>query len=263
MNIPKVIHYCWFGHNPKPKLAQKCIRSWKKYCPDYEIKEWNESNFNIDDCPLYVRQAYVEKKWAFVSDYARLKIIHTFGGIYLDTDVELKKSLDSLLEYNAFFGFEDGVFVATGLGFGAIPQHQVINEMMRDYENIPFIKEDGSQDLLPCPQRNTDVLLKYGLIQDDSLQILEGNIIILPSIFLCPLVYESRKLRRSKDTIAIHWFTSYWLTDLQLLGREKNAKAIRKANMIHNITHIPNRVLRNLLGNEKYEKLKTFAQNII
>ena len=125
MKIPKVIHYCWFGGNPKPKLVQKCIHSWKKYCPDYEIIEWNESNFDISSCPLYVRQAYDVKKWAFVSDYARLKIIHTCGGIYLDTDVELIKSLDSLLEYNAFFGFEDGKYVATGLGFGAVSDNCV------------------------------------------------------------------------------------------------------------------------------------------
>lgn len=108
MSIPKVIHYCWFGHDPKPKLAEKCIKSWKKKCPDYKIIEWNEENFDISACPLYVRQAYEAKKWAFVTDYVRLKVVYEHGGIYLDTDVELKKNLDFLLNHKAYFGFEEG-----------------------------------------------------------------------------------------------------------------------------------------------------------
>ena len=118
--IPKIIHYCWFGYGPKPKLAEKCIRSWKKYCPDYQIIEWNENNFDISACPLYVRQAYEARKWAFVTDYVRLKVIYENGGIYMDTDVELKKNLDNLLPYNAYFGFENYWVIATGLGFGAL-----------------------------------------------------------------------------------------------------------------------------------------------
>ena len=118
--IPKLIHYCWFGHNPLPKDAKRCIRSWKKYCPDYVIKEWNEDNFDISQCPQYVRQAYEAKKWAFVSDYVRLKLVHDHGGVYMDTDVELLKPLDRLLSHKAYFGFEDdGLQINTGLGFGA------------------------------------------------------------------------------------------------------------------------------------------------
>ena len=121
--IPKKIHYCWFGGNPLPELAIKCLESWKKYCPDYEIIEWNETNFNLDSCE-YVREAYQAKKWAFVSDYARLKVVYDNGGIYLDTDVELIKSLDRLLKNKSFFGTETTGVVATGLGFGA---EKVIN----------------------------------------------------------------------------------------------------------------------------------------
>ena len=105
--IPKIIHYCWFGRNPKPKLAEKCIKSWKKYCPEYEIIEWNEDNYDLSSAPLYVRQAYEAKRWAFVTDYIRLQVIYENGGIYLDTDVELRKSLDPLLVHQAYFGFED------------------------------------------------------------------------------------------------------------------------------------------------------------
>lgn len=116
--IPKKIHYCWFGRGEKPKLAKKCIQSWKKYCPDYEIIEWNEDNFDIDQYP-YLRWCYDNKKWAFLSDFARLLVVYQNGGIYFDTDVELIKTPDELLGCNAFFGFENDKNIATGLGFGA------------------------------------------------------------------------------------------------------------------------------------------------
>ena len=103
--IPKIIHYCWFGGGPKPKSVEKYIRSWKKYCSDYEIIEWNEDNFDISSSPLYVKQAYAAKKWAFVSDYARLKVVFEYGGIYFDTDVQVIKNIDTLLQYDAFFFF--------------------------------------------------------------------------------------------------------------------------------------------------------------
>ena len=110
--IPKIIHYCWFGGKPLPELAQKCIASWKKYCPDYEIKEWNESNFNLNSCD-YVREAYEAKKWAFITDYVRLYAMVTEGGIYMDTDVEVIKPLDPFLKHKAFSGFEDEVSIPT------------------------------------------------------------------------------------------------------------------------------------------------------
>lgn len=116
--IPKKIHYCWFGRNPLPELAVRCIESWKKYCPDYEIIEWNEDNYDINKIS-YVKEAYQARKWAFVTDYVRLDVVNQYGGIYLDTDVELLKSLDPLLKYKSFFGMEEGKFIATGLGFGA------------------------------------------------------------------------------------------------------------------------------------------------
>ena len=106
MSIPKIIHYCWFGGGPKPKLAQKCIASWKKYCPDFEILEWNEGNFDVSTAPLYVRQAYEAGRWAFVTDYVRLKALTELGGVYMDTDVEVVKPLEPFLQQEAFAGFE-------------------------------------------------------------------------------------------------------------------------------------------------------------
>lgn len=256
MAIPKIIHYCWFGHNPKPKLALKCMKSWKKYCPDYEIIEWNEDNFDISSCPLYVRQAYEVKKWSFVTDYVRLKVVYEHGGIYLDTDVELKKSLDSLLDYAAYFGFEDGVCIATGLGFGAIKGHGILKEMMNDYEKITFILEDGTYNWQTCPKINTDVFLKHGLKQDNSFQVLDNGVLVLPTEYLGPMEYESRRLNITPKTISVHWYSSQWLTGTQIRNRARVARQIRRNDAIHRLLHIPNRVLIRLLGKEKYEQLK-------
>ena len=142
MSIPKVIHYCWFGGNEMPAAYKKYMESWKRYCPDYEIKLWNEQNFDFSD-NLYARQAYEQKKWAFVSDYARLKIIYEFGGIYLDTDVEIIRPLDDLLELKGFLGFQDNKEIATGLGFGAEKGNPVIKAMLADYADAAFILPDG------------------------------------------------------------------------------------------------------------------------
>ena len=251
--IPKKIHYCWFGRNPKPALAEKCIKSWKKYCPDYEIIEWNEDNFDISACPLYVRQAYEAKKWAFVTDYVRLKVVYDNGGIYMDTDVELIKNLDSLLSNKAYFGFEDGVHIATGLGFGAIKDHEILEELMADYYDIPFILADGSFDKTTCPVRNTKVLISNGLVQNDKQQIISDNVLILPSIVLCPIKFSTEKFCKSKETISIHWFDASWLTKEE---KEKRKKRMRKEK-IDALIHIPNIIGKKILGEKRYEKCKT------
>ena len=210
--IPKKIHYCWFGGNPLPTLTKNCIKSWKKFCPDYEIILWDESNFDISACPAYVKEAYESKKWAFVSDYVRLKVIYDNGGIYLDTDVELIKRIDHLLENGAFFGFEsDGGCVATGLGFGAEKGNQIVEEMMKDYDGVSFIKEDGSFDLTPCPVRNTNTLYRFGLKQDNSDQMLVGSVRILPSEYLSPILYSTGKMTLTENTVSIHHYQASWV----------------------------------------------------
>ena len=251
--IPKTIHYCWFGRNPKPKLAEKCIKSWRKYCPDYEIIEWNEDNFDLSACPLYVRQAYEAKKWAFVTDYVRLMVVFDHGGIYMDTDVELKKPLDTLLGHQGYFGFEDGVHINTGLGFGAVKGLPILQEIMDDYEGIPFIHEDGSFDTETCPVRNTKILLRHGLIQDDSRQVLDGDILIMPSIYLCPYSYETHTYLRSSKTISCHWFDASWRTEQEKAYHKNKLRQVRKDSLIH----APNRLLLRLLGEKNYGKLKS------
>lgn len=254
--IPKVIHYCWFGKNPKPALAKRCIKSWHKHCPDYKIIEWNEENFDISSMPLYVRQAYDAKKWAFVTDYVRLKVVYDHGGIYMDTDVELKKTLNSLLHYSAYFGFEDEMHINTGLGFGAIAGHEILKELMKDYDKIPFILESGDFDQETCPSRNTKVLLRHSLKLNDSKQMLDGDVLILPSIYLCPLSYQTGKRKFSRKTFSIHWFDASWRSE-----QEKNYwKKKIKQERVDQIIHFPNRLLRRLMGEERYEIFKKIVK---
>lgn len=209
--IPSIIHYCWFGGKPMPTLAEKCINSWKKYCPEYQIIRWDETNFDISQTPLYVRQAYSAKKWPFVTDYVRLQVIFEYGGIYLDTDVEVLRNLDPLLENSAFFCFEDARHVNTGLGFGARKGAYILWELMQDYRNIPFVLDDDSLDLTPCPARNTEVFLRRGLRQDGTTQTLKDGIAILSPEYLCPIDVHTMKKEITNNTYTIHHFAGSWL----------------------------------------------------
>ena len=142
--IPKVIHYCWFGRGEKPELVQRCIESWRKFCPDYKIVEWNEDNFDIS-CNRWCKEAYELKKWAFVSDYARLKAVYDHGGIYLDTDVELKMPLpNGMFKSKAFFFFMGVRNISTGYGFGNQKQEYILKALMDDYNTRSYIHEGAA-----------------------------------------------------------------------------------------------------------------------
>lgn len=157
--IPKIIHYCWFGGNSKSKIIEKCIASWRKYCPDWKIIEWNESNYDVNKIE-FMREAYAAKKWAFVSDVARLDILYEYGGVYLDTDVELFSSLEDWLQYDAVFAFETERCINTGLGFASLKGNAAVLEMIKHYEGRHFIV-DGKMQLFPCPEGNTRALCAF------------------------------------------------------------------------------------------------------
>ncbi len=254
MGIPTIIHYCWFGRNPLPELAQKCIKSWKRYLKDYEIIQWNEDNFDISACPLYVRQAYAAKKWAFVSDYVRLKVVYDHGGIYLDTDVQVLKSWNPLLDTGSFFGFENAYHVNTGVGFGAEKGSMVLHDMLMDYADIPFLMPDGSYDTTPCPERNTATLLQYGLQPNGEMQRLAENIMIYPKEYFCPLDYESGSGKKTANTYSIHHFSASWHNEEQRKRHLIQKKKIRQENL----RLFPKRLARRIFGNERIEKLKAF-----
>ena len=212
MSIPKVIHYCWFGRGKLPKLAKKCIKSWKKYCPDYEIICHNEDNFDLTQ-NRYLREAYEAKQWAFVSDYARLKIIYDQGGIYLDTDVELLKPLDNLLDQNGFMGFDEKGIVATGLGFGAEKGNPIVGEFLKDYDEISFLREDGTYDLTPCPDRNTAALKRLGMDLTNTHQTFMDTV-FLPQEYLCPMDYYTGKKTITDKTFSIHHYSASWTSSV-------------------------------------------------
>lgn len=225
--IPKTIHYCWFGRNLLPPLAEKCIASWKKYCPDYEIIRWDEDNYDISAAPLYVRQAFELGKWAFITDYVRLQVVYENGGVYLDTDVELRKPLDKLLSNEAFFGLESGKNVATGLGFGAVKGAWILDEIMDDYRSIPLILQDGSIDNTPCPTRDTAIFLRHGLVLEDREQLLEGTVRIYPGEVLCPIDYDTGKLKVTRKTVSIHHYSASWLSEEGRAAEERRQKMER------------------------------------
>lgn len=209
--IPKKIHYCWFGRGKKPKLAQKCIASWKKYCPDYEIIEWNEDNFNVN-MNGYTRMCYEQKKYAFLSDFARLKVVAEHGGVYFDTDVELLHSPDFLLNNDAFFGFETPEYVASGLGFGSIAHGEAIETMLAEYGQLL----DGKHGIIGCPRLNTAALVKLGLVPNGKKQTV-GNAVIYPIPYFNPYESATGRLKKTCDTVSVHWYAAAWMGRRQRL----------------------------------------------
>ena len=209
--IPKIIHYCWFGRKPLSEISKKCIQSWKKCCPEYTIIEWNEDNFDID-CTQFTREAYEKKKWAFVSDYARLKIIYDNGGIYLDTDVELIRNIDEFLDVKCFLGEETTGYVNTGLGFGAEKGNLIIGEMLNEYKNKKFIQDDGTCDEIPCPIKNTEPLKKYGYKYNDKNVFICNQCTVYPPEYFAPLDYITGRIMITDRTYSIHHYSASWHT---------------------------------------------------
>lgn len=212
-NIPKIIHYCWVGGNPKPQSVLYCIESWKRCCPDYEIREWNETNYDFTKNE-YMRQAYEAKKWGFVPDYARLDIVYEHGGIYLDTDVEMVCSFDHLLESECFFGFEDTgdgeYYVNCGHGFGAEPHHGVV-KLARDlYDHLTF--DGDAVNPVASPYYTTQALRQLGLVQENRDQTLPG-VQVYASDVLCPKNFRTGKLHQTSRTVSIHHFTASWVDE--------------------------------------------------
>lgn len=208
--IPKKIHYCWFGGNPLPKDVQKYIDTWKKFCPDYEIKEWNEQNFDIH-LNRYVEEAYQQRKWAFVSDVARIYALYTEGGIYMDTDVEVVRNLDPLLNHSGFLGFEGTQWIATNM-VGFEEKHELLRLFLDSYNHRIFVKPDGSLDQTTNVEELTKLLIeKYHLRLNGMQQNLQGDVIIYPTDYFSPYDYIQGKLNRTPNTYSIHWFSQTWV----------------------------------------------------
>lgn len=211
--IPKIIHYCWFGRNPKPKSALKCIASWKRFFPDYEIKEWNEDNFDINLIP-YTKEAYEAKKFAFVSDYARFWVLYHYGGVYFDTDVEVIKPMDDVLDKGGFMGCEidtgDLYSVNPGVGIAVEPFHPLYKNLLDMYDGLPFYLENGEINPFAIVRITTTVLLKHGLQKKPYIQKVQG-ITIYPADYFNPLDDATGRLITTSNTRSIHWYSKTWL----------------------------------------------------
>lgn len=216
--IPKVIHYCWFGRNPLPPLAVKCIESWKKYLPGYEIKEWNEDNFDVNIIP-YTREAYEARKYAFVSDYARFYILYHHGGLYFDTDVEVIRPMDDIVERGPFMGCENEAgqgagatapAVAPGLGLGCNPGLGLYAEILELYSGLQFKRADGGLNLKTVVEYTTELLVTKGLKNVNEIQCI-ADVLIYPKEYFCPMDYETNKLNITTNTRSIHHYAASWI----------------------------------------------------
>lgn len=230
--IPKIIHYCWFGKTSLPEDAQRCIASWKKFCPDYEIVEWNETKIDLSALPLYVQQAYAAQKWAFVADYVRLHALIRYGGVYMDTDVELVAPLDRFMNQAAFVGFEDASHVATCV-MACEPEFPLFKEFLLQYSNMQFLNPDGTLNTTTNVSRLTDICLEWGMLQNGQCQSVAG-LTIYPADYFCPLALDTGLLKQTENTVAIHWFAGSMNNKL-----EKSKKLIQNVFLFFLASFIP------------------------
>ena len=222
--IPKVIHYCWFSRSELPPLAKKCIASWRKFFPDYEIKEWNEDNFDVNQIP-YTAQAYKHKKYAFVSDYARFKIIYEYGGLYLDTDVEIIRPFNDIIEKGPFMGLEIDVQNASdgnlrnsvnpGLGFAAQAKHPFLKELLCYYNELTF-EPKKNYAIKTITQHTSELLINKGFAPKEGEVTDIAGFKIYPRTFFCPFSRKTYSVEVTADTRSIHHYSSSWISKKQL-----------------------------------------------
>lgn len=206
--IPKVIHWCWFGRGKYSALVEKCIASWKKYLPDYEIKVWNEDNFDIH-CNKYVEEAYQNKKWAFVTDYVRLYALYHEGGVYMDSDVEVLRPLDGFLSLSAFSGFESNHSCPTGI-MASEKGGAWVKDILDDYNDRSFVNPDGTLNLTTNVEYITQMMNKRGFSLTGEYIDIKNYVTLYPSDYFCPKSHATGKLNLTTNTYTIHHFASSW-----------------------------------------------------
>ena len=243
--ITKIIHYCWFGCGGLPPLAKRCIASWHQFFPDYEIKEWNEDNFDVNGIP-YTSEAYEAKKYAFVSDYARFWVLYKYGGIYFDTDVEVIRPMEDVLERGPFMGFEyvkpDGSYaIAPGLGLAAEPRMELYREILEKYEQLHCLLENGDWNRYTMIPLVTDLLHEKGLKGSCEIEHVSG-VEFYPPDWFNPFDDATGRLRKTENTRTIHWFAKSWLPEEPSL----------KVNV--------KRLARRMIGTERLIRIKHFLQ---
>lgn len=244
--IPKIIHYCWFGGNPLPDLAIRCIASWRKFLPDYQIKEWNESNFNLD-MYLYTKQAHNAKKYAYVTDVVRLFVLKNEGGIYLDTDVEILKTLDSFLHHTAFSGFESDKSLPTGI-MASIKNGLWATELLNFYDGKNFLNAQGKPIFITNVVTISKIMENKGFVLNNCYQEISNYVAFYPSEYFCPKNPSNGKIILTEKSVCIHHFAGSWVVPDNNLVKIK--KILSKLLIIGIGTDNFNRFLN------KYKKVK-------
>lgn len=237
--IPKVIHYCWFGRGQMPKMALNCIDSWKKYLPDYQLRLWNEDNFDLN-LNSYAREAYQARKYAFVTDYVRLHVLNVEGGIYMDTDVEVLKNLDEFLSLPGFSGFEGDKYVPTGI-MASEKNGLWAQEQLDYYNGRHFILPDGSLDMTTNTQIISGIMAKNGFVLKNGYRIYKDCMHMFPSDYFSPMRYG--KILLTENSYCIHHFASSWNPD-----RRKIKKFILKKIVGGNLTYFFVKLKRRILN---------------
>lgn len=244
-NIPKIIHYCWFGKNKKIEEIQKYINSWKTHMPDYEIIEWNESNFDVNKLK-YTKQAYEMKKYAFVSDVARIEALYEYGGIYFDTDVEVFKSFDDILNNSCVLGFEEEEYVATSM-MATVPKHPLIKEFIELYKNISFLDSEGNIIEGTNVSKLTELLQQKGLKRENVYQKIEENISIYPKEYFSPYVYPYGIYQITDKSYCVHHFNVSWQSKEVLFKRNLKRCIVRFIGL-KNTKKFRNKILGRMKG---------------
>ena len=229
--IPRIIHYCWFGRGEMPELAKKCIESWHKFMPDYEYKLWNEDNFDVN-CNQYVKEAYEARKYAFVTDYVRLYALFSEGGIYMDTDVEVLKPYDDLLQLSGFTGYEGSKYHPPVTGtMASEPGCEWVKEQLDAYNGAHFIKPDGAFDLTTNTVRIAEIMRAGGFISDGTKRVYKG-MHIFPVEYFCPRQTTGEFFLTDK-TYCDHHFMGSWDNTksksllLSMIGQKNRTKLIK------------------------------------
>lgn len=233
--IPKIIHYCWFGRGEKPEIVKHCIKSWKDKLKDYEIKEWNEDSFDISS-NKFVKEAYENKKYAFVSDYVRVYALYNYGGIYLDTDVEVIKTFDNYLGNESFWGFEVGNYIATST-IGSAKGNKLIKQFLYEYKDKGFLNQDGSFNVTTNVKIVSKIFEDLGLKLNGEYQKLEGIGEIYPIEIFSPYDYRYYDDLRNNNTVCIHHYYKSWLPLKERVKQNLKKRLIK------------------LVGTEKYKNL--------
>lgn len=256
MSIPKIIHYCWFGGKELPTKEKKCIESWQKHLKHYKFQLWNEENSNIDECK-YARQAYDKKQYAFVSDYIRIKVLYEHGGIYLDTDIEVLKNFDSLLNENAFLGFENRTTVGTAV-IACEPGADFAKKMVEYYENHDFVDNRGNLNITTNVVLLNSILESKGMKRVNETQYIDG-IRILERSVLFPKKKSENEILKTDETITIHHMSASWLTERQ---KKRGTNKI----WLSTVRPILKRILKllyTILGEKRAKSVEIYIRNLL